>query len=205
MIQGQKQPQNRRLAQGVQYLVVITATYADLSTFNRKSNKIWLMKKSQNIPPLPGSAGKPTDSYDRRMSMQFANPDPAIYERRKKSSGASTQQDMDARPSMIGTTPYKTEVAAKKDSGGKDIGSSRNGKILAEKAAKQAVVQKQREASEQKRLIGMKEAILSNACTSGLQPGSSDVYKAMNQVSQINQKLGLPSSHTGSWVLPREY
>lgn len=145
-------------------------------------------------PHLLGSGNKIPESQEARMRSQFASPDPAIYAQKRKTDQRMPQNSENwwasdnSRQPLMTCSVYKTEYNT----------GSKGGK--GEPSAKEQA----RAKAETKKLMGQKEAILSNICSTG-QPGSSDVYRAMNIVGEINRKLGLPYNNTGSWVLPREY
>lgn len=156
-------------------------------------------KKAAPPPHQLGSGSKIPESQETRMRSQFISPDPALYDRKR--SNYAARQDVAGGSGLSGSSlpcgVYKSTPAAT-PAGGKESPRA------AEARLKQENAMKRQQAAEAKQLMGQKEAILSNICATG-QPGSSDVYRAMNIVGQINQKLGLPYNHTGSWVLPREW
>ena len=157
---------------------------------------------------LSGSNQGSDQNYDQRMRRQFAIPDPAVFEPKKRSASGPTREDSSGAPGEVRySVPYSTYktgdsgTATAGDGGGLTKGQQAR---AAERAAKDVAKQRAREDSQRKKLMGDKEYLLKTLCTDpGVQPGDSRIYSTMGQVTEINQKLGLPVYDTGSWGIPK--
>ncbi len=153
-------------------------------------------KKSTSAPPvhLLGSGGKIPESYETKMLHQFSIPDPLSYGKKKKEVEIQRAPTSEVR-SSISISSYKTATPTKD---GKP-----SSPLVAKEAARQAAQEKAKAAAETKRLMGMKEALLSNVCND---PNATfydyETRRVQGIVTDINKKLGLPIYDTGRWKLP---
>jgi hypothetical protein len=150
-------------------------------------------------PHLLGSGNKIPQSLDSRMASQFAVPDPAVYQPKRRVE-APEQQGSWVTSEVRNSIPYSAYKTTTSTSSGKEAAPKAR-----EALAKEAALQKAKTASEHKRLIGQKEAFLHNLCTTpGITSHSPEIKRISGMVGEINQKLGLPFNHTGGWKLPSD-
>lgn len=156
------------------------------------------------LPHLLGSGSKIPESMDSRMRSQFSSPDPAVYSRRKREDEYSSDGNWwsaEVRPSMP-CNAYKSAPSEKTPAGDNAriaYAQSRDNEMALQKANQE----KARMDSEQKRLMGNKEALLYNLCSNtNVSYGSSEINRVVSIVTDINKKLGLPPGHFGQWKLP---
>lgn len=119
-----------------------------------------------------GSGNKIPESADSRMRSQFASPDPALYDRKKKQvrddaieqGGWSSENRSPSIPCMPYTTSTSPGAEQATDSRGRPLSKFQQ-KVLAEKAAKVEAKAKAKRDAEVKLLTGQKEALLMQVCT----------------------------------------
>lgn len=164
--------------------------------------------ESNMAPDLLGSGSKIPDGYNSRMTSQLPVADPGRFAKKKETRKRSRQEDSwwknEARVPMMVCMPYKgSGHVAKGGKQGKETETAKETQLDIRQRQELAAKEKQRVKTEQTKLIGQKEAFLSQLCNNTtIGRGDPEVTRVVGLVAEINKKLGLPAGHMGNWKLP---
>jgi hypothetical protein len=159
-------------------------------------------------PHLLGSGSKIPENYNNSMTSQLPVADTARFAKKKTKRKRSAQEDNwwknEARVPMMVCMPYKgSGHVAKGSKKEKDKENPKETQLDIRQRQELAAKEKQRIKSEQTKLMGQKEAFLSQLCNNTtISRGDPEVTRVVGLVAEINKKLGLPAGHMGNWKLP---
>jgi len=139
------------------------------------------------------------------MRSQFCSPDPSIYGPKRKAGPIKEQGSWWSDPGRQSTTSYSTYKSVPSTSSGSPstAGSAPKVKGDPQKIAAAAAKEQLRAQHERKKMMGMKDRMLSTVCGDpNIKFGDPELHRVLGVVHEINQKLGLPFYDTGSWRVP---